>query len=61
MWTLVTAVYMIGLVGTVASFRRERTIGTGRVVETTCSVLWPVYWSVLYFCTYRNRKRDATD
>ena len=60
MWTLVTAVYVIGMVGTVVSFRRERTIGTGRVVETTCSVLWPLYWGILGFCSYRQRRRSTT-
>ena len=60
MWTLVTAVYLAGLVGTALALRRERTVEAGRVVETTCSVLWPLYWSILYFCTYRNRKRTYT-
>ena len=60
MWTLLTAVYLVGLVATVVALRRERTVEAGRVVEATCSVLWPLYWSILYFCTFRNRRSAGT-
>lgn len=60
MWTLITTVYLAGLVGTALALRRERAVEAGRVVETTCSVLWPLYWSILYFCSYRNRRRTTT-
>jgi hypothetical protein len=60
MWTLVVAVYLIGLAATAMALRRDRMVGTGRVVEATCSVLWPLYWIILYFCSYRNRRRPAT-
>ncbi len=61
MWTLIVAGYLIGLVGTAVAIRRERMVEAGRVVEATCSVLWPLYWALLSFCTYRERRRDATN
>jgi hypothetical protein len=60
MWTLLIAGYLAGLVATAVALRRDRMVGTGRVVEATCSVLWPLYWGIIYFCAYRNRRRPAT-
>jgi len=57
MWPLLTALYLAGLLGTAVMLRRDRTVEAGRVVEATCSVLWPLYWSILYFCSVRNRRR----
>ena len=56
MWGLLTVVYLLGLVATAVSLSRERSVGAGRVVEATWSVLWPVYWGIIGVCTYRNRK-----
>jgi hypothetical protein len=61
MWTLIVAGYLIGLVGTAVSIRRERMVEAGRVVDATCSVLWPLYWSILCFWSYRERRRNATN
>jgi hypothetical protein len=60
MWTLIGAIYLIGLVGTAVAIRRERLVVAGRVAEATCSVLWPLYWGVLYIWSYRERRRNAT-
>jgi len=57
MVTLIVAIYLIGLAGTAVALRKDRAVEAGRVVETTCSVLWPLYWGVIYFCAYRDRKR----
>jgi len=61
MWTLVVAVYLIGLAATAMALLRDRMVGTGRVVEATCSVLWPLYWGVLYLFSTRERRKDATN
>jgi len=61
MRSLIVAGYLIGLVATALAIRRERMVEAGRVVEATCSVLWPLYWSVLFFCSYRERRRNTTD
>ena len=60
MRTLIIAVYLIGLIGTAVAIRKERLVGAGRVAEATCSVLWPLYWGILSFCSYRERRRNAT-
>jgi hypothetical protein len=60
MWTLIVAGYLIGLVATAVMIRRERTVEAGRVVEATCSVLWPLYWGILSLVSYRERRRKAT-
>ena len=57
MWGLLIMMYLLGLVATAVTLSRERCVGTGRVVEATWSVLWPVYWSVLGIWSYRNRRR----
>lgn len=59
MWTLVTMVYLLGLVATAISLSRERCVGAGRVMEAAWSVLWPVHWGILGFCSYRNRRRPT--
>ena len=59
MWTLIAALYLVGLAGTALAIRKERMVGAGRVVETTCSVLWPVYWSIIGLCSYRERRLSA--
>ena len=56
MWTLLTLVYLLGLVATAITLNRERCVGAGRVVEAAWSVLWPLYWGILGLCTYRNKK-----
>jgi len=56
---MMIVVYLLGLVATAVSLSRERCVGTGRVVEATWSVLWPVYWSVLGIWSYRNRRRST--
>jgi hypothetical protein len=61
MWTLIAAGYVSGLVATAVALRRERKVEAGRVVEATCSALWPLYWSILVFCSYRERRRKATN
>ena len=61
MWSLIVGGYLIGLVATALAIRRERMVEAGRVVEATCSVLWPLYWSILCFCSYRARRRNATN
>lgn len=57
MWPLLVFVYLLGLVATAISLSRERAVGAGRVVEATWSVLWPLYWSVVGLCSYKNRRR----
>ncbi len=57
MWGLLTALYLVGLAGTAMALRKERTVGAGRVVEATCSALWPLYWTLILFWSYRNRRR----
>jgi hypothetical protein len=59
MWTLICAAYLIGMVATAVAIRRERTVEAGRVVEITCSVLWPIYWSIISIWSYRERRRNA--
>lgn len=61
MWTLIVAGYLIGLAATAAMIRRDRTVGAGWVVESTCAVLWPVYWSIVVLWSYRDRRRNATN
>jgi len=55
---MMIVVYLLGLVATAVSLSRERCVGTGRVVEATWSVLWPVYWGIFVICSYRNRIRQ---
>ena len=59
MWGMMIVVYLLGLVATAVSLSRERCVGTGRVVEATWSVLWPVYWGILGVCSFRDRRRSA--
>jgi len=59
MWTLLAAGYTAGLIGTMVALRRERLVETGRVVETVCSLLWPLYWGILGLCIYRDRRRSG--
>jgi hypothetical protein len=60
MWTLLAVGYLVGLVATALAIRRERKVEAGRVVEATCSVLWPLYWSILGFFSYRERRRNLS-
>jgi len=57
MWTLLTMLYGFGVVATAVTLSRERAVGAGRVVETTWSVLWPLYWGMIALCSYRSRRR----
>ena len=59
MWGLLIVLYLLGLVATAVTLSRERTVGAGRVVEATWSVLWPVYWGILGVCSFRDRRRSA--
>jgi hypothetical protein len=59
MWTLIVAGYLIGTVATAVAIRRERMVEAGRVVEATCSVLWPLYWGILSLVSYRERRLAA--
>jgi len=52
--------YLMGLVATAVAIRKERTVEAGRVVEATCSVLWPLYWGIVGLFSYRERRRKAT-
>jgi hypothetical protein len=61
MWTLLTLTYLLGLTATAVTLSRERAVGAGRVVEAAWSVLWPLYWGVIFLCSYRNRRRPTID
>ena len=57
MWTLVLAIYAVGLFVTAMMLFRSRLFEKDRVMVTGSVILWPFYWAFYAVALFQNRRR----